>query len=732
MDILYTAKQISLALSVADRTVRTRANKENWPFTQQTGRGGQIPHYKLADLPADVKTALVTQSQPEQQDTNVSRRAQNAATLLIKTATTDKQIIAQQKQVALKAFAGLSGIAQARAVEKVNLLTAAKEFQRSTGQPKVKAWSEFCDLYNSNHPSIDQSQFTHHNRISYISLSRWEKAYSTKGITALVGDYGKNKGTGIIDSTPELKEYCLALIQTYPHIKGERIADMLEAEFNGKYPIPAASTCRTWLSSWKTENQELYMSMFDPSAWQNKRMVAFGNMSISTIRINQLWEFDSTPADVMLVDGRYSIVGVIDVFTRRVKLVLKPTSNAEAIALLLRNTILDWGLPEVARTDNGADYLSHHITTVWNSLEIENDITNPYSGWEKPFIERFFRTFSHGIVELMQGYIGHNVTDRERITKRLTFAQQLIERREKGADKIALDVQLTAAQFEEKMNQWLEHHYHHTEHGGIKCTPFEKFTQHQQTIKRLEDPRMLDVLLSPVPGDGFRTITKSNGISVEGGSYIHAELGAYIGERVFCRWNPKDVGKIYVFHALHGHFICEAVNPEIAGQDITMAHAMEAKRIQRAQLTDQRKTFKKLAKQHDVSQAAQTYLDYKSGQNGGLNAFPKPSQNITTVATQSATTAMQNQSNGYTEQQISSFEQRRKELIEIEKTGNEIAATPVFVGGDNQKARYLTQLSVGTELPPVEKAWLHQYRRANTAAARMLDEILTAEKRKQK
>lgn len=717
----FTATELAKKLNVTKRTILLRADHESWPFELKKGRGGNIRHYNPSDLPTDIHAAISGQIPAlSEQETNIAQRAKSAATFALKAEATNKQIVKQHKQAGLAEFAGLSGINKARAIEKVNLLTAAKEFQRRTGQAKVKAWTAFCDLYNSNHPSIDQNQFTHHNRISYISLSRWEKAYNTKGIMALVANYGQNKGSGIIDSTPELKEYCLALIQTYPHIKGERIADMLEAEFNGKYPTPAASTCRAWLAAWKTENQELYMSMFDPSAWQNKRMVAFGDMSISIIRINQLWEFDSTPADVMLVDGRYSIVGVIDVFTRRVKLVLKPTSNAEAIALLIRNAILDWGLPEVARTDNGSDYLSHHITTVWNSLDIENDITNPYSGWEKPFIERFFRTFSHGIVELMQGYIGHNVTDRERITKRLTFAQQLIERREKGADKIALDVQLTAAQFEEKMNQWVEHHYHHTEHKGIKCSPFEKYSQHQQTIRRLEDDRLLDVLLSPVPGNGYRVISKSNGISVENGSYIHAELGAYIGERVFCRWNPNDVGKIYVFHALHGHFICEAVNPEIAGQEITMAHAMEAKRIQRGQLTQQRKAFKQLAKQHDVSDAAQTYLDYKSGQNGGLNAFPKPTQTVQTEGTKGATAAMATPEISYSEAELNRFEQRRAE-IEFNKT----ISKPTFASPLDQ-ARYLTSASLERPLMPTEKAFLHQFRHDNKACRSILDSILNA------
>ncbi|CAN0323678.1 unnamed protein product, partial [Chrysoparadoxa australica] len=178
-------------------------------------------------------------------------------------------------------------------------------------------------------------------------------------------------------------------IHQFPHIKGQRLAELLKMEFGGKYPTPSPSSCRDWLRKWKDENKTTFLSLMDASGWQNKHMAAFGSRSAGVERINQLWEFDSTPADVMLTDGRYSIIGVIDVFTRRVKVVLKPTSNAEGIALLIRNTILDWGIPEVARTDNGADYCSAHIFAIWDALGIHNQITNPYSGWEKPFIERF-------------------------------------------------------------------------------------------------------------------------------------------------------------------------------------------------------------------------------------------------------------------------------------------------------------------------------------------------------
>ena len=100
---------------------------------------------------------------------------------------------------------------------------------------------------------------------------------------------------------------------------------------------------------------------------------------------------------------------------------------------------------------------------------------------------------------MLSGYIGHNVSDREKINARLTFAQRLTERREKGADKVALDVSISSTDFEKFINSWLDYHYDHTEHSELKCTPFEQFTQHQQTIKRLDNERLLTFYLHRYP-----------------------------------------------------------------------------------------------------------------------------------------------------------------------------------------------------------------------------------------
>lgn len=707
----FTVKEIALALKVTPRWLRLRATKESWRARPQQKGESSVTRYEINNLPDDVKNALRSHYVVLN---DIELRAKHAANFekaraSISTSITTTEELPENIPLNL----------DARTNTVITIIKLANSYADETG--KVASWKAFINAYNSRELGIDEKHYQIKPKLSYRTLYRWDKAYREKGIAGLIPKYGKTKGTGIIDSCPEMLRYCVALIHEFPHIKGERLSEFLKMEFGGKYDIPASSTCRQWLKNWKEDNYSVFLSLIDASGWQNKHMAAFGSRSANVERINQLWEFDSTPADVMLTDGRYSIIGVIDVFTRRVKVVLKPTSNAEGIALLIRNTILDWGIPEIARTDNGADYCSAHIFAIWDALGIHNQITNPYSGWEKPFIERFFRTFSHGIAEMLSGYIGHNVSDREKISARLSFAQRLIERREKGADRVALDVSISSTDFEKFINSWIDHHYDHTEHSELGCTPFEKLTQHRQTIRRLDNERLLDVLLAPVPSQkGFRTVGKE-GISVEGVDYIHAELGAYIGERVHCRFNPADIGKIYVFDPVKREFICEAFNPELVDKDITMSHAQEAKRIQRARLRNEREAIKQASKEFDVSDVAHKFLAYREAQTQRLTSFPKPSKQISSGIINSISQA-EPKAEGYSAKRKDELAQRRDELNAIETIRN--SGEPIYQN-EHHKARHYTQLNIDGRLGPTEKAWLHEYRRDNRRSAQMLDKLFT-------
>ena len=101
------------------------------------------------------------------------------------------------------------------------------------------------------------------------------------------------------------------------------------------------------------------------------------------------------------------------------------------------------------------------------------------------------------------------------------------------------------------------------------------------------------------------------------------------------------------------------------------------------------------------------------------DTFPKPSKQVNTSTITSITTAT-TETQGYSEEQKSEFEKRRKELEAVEAIRT--SAEPTF-SSDHQKARYFTERKTKGLLSPSEKAWLHQYRRENRRAAAMLDNL---------
>ena len=81
-----------------------------------------------------------------------------------------------------------------------------------------------------------------------------------------------------------------------------------------------------------------------------------------------------------------------------------PTSRATAIAALLRHCILEWGVPEAVRTDEGKDYTSRHVLGVLADLEIEHRPCPPYTPEAKPFVERFLGTLTRDLFASLPGF----------------------------------------------------------------------------------------------------------------------------------------------------------------------------------------------------------------------------------------------------------------------------------------------------------------------------------------
>ena len=355
----------------------------------------------------------------------------------------------------------------------------------------IDALHTFAGRYTAGHVEVSGETRTLVPRISRASLCRWRRAREEAGGRGLMSRQGVRPGAAL-DAGCATTDAVGAFILEYPHGKAPMLRRWLIARY-GLDPSTHVATVRRWMARWRAEHPNLLMEATDPDRYRSHRKPAFGAAAAGVERINQLWELDSTPADVLCTDGRHHLVGVIDVCSRRARALVVPTSNAMGIAALMRRALLDWGVPETVRTDEGKDYVSRHVRRALADLAIEHDILPPYSPELKPFIERWFGTLTRGCLAYLPGFAGHNVAERQAIRDRKSFAAR---RGEGDADAFA--VSLTAAELQARIDAWIEHVYEREPHGGLDGrSPFEAAAG--QPVRSIENERALDILLAPPP-----------------------------------------------------------------------------------------------------------------------------------------------------------------------------------------------------------------------------------------
>jgi len=327
----------------------------------------------------------------------------------------------------------------------------------------------------------------------------------------------------------------------------------------------------------------------------------------------------------MLTDGRHSVVGVIDMYSRRLKLYVSKTSKATAVCQVFRRAAIAWGIPEAIRTDNGKDYVSKQIDEVVEALELDHEVCIPFASEEKGTIERSMRTMSHGILDLLPGFIGHNVAERKVIEARKAFAQRIMDK------EAVVDVQISSDELQVILDQWTDHVYMHDVHGGLNGkTPFEIASSWAKPVRRISDERVLDMLLAEVAGT--RTITKK-GIKFNKLWYCNATLFEYAGEETTIRYDEQDIGRLAVY--ISGRFICWAECPELVGTSRKEA-AIAIKAHQKGFLNKQAKQYIDYKKELTDDIPA-VVLRHRISQSEKLHAFPQPSTEHTTTAIQSVT-----------------------------------------------------------------------------------------------
>jgi len=652
MDAYFSAEDLAglAGMPKTTRSVHRTAETQDWDSREVPAKGGRTGtrrEYHVNSLPIETRKALAKSHPAAILDPAGTETGRKLALV----AKTEKKAKRQQAEEALQCAASLPERERQRDADRSAILADWQQYRRISGESVNPSLASYSKLYNAGQREGMETIRQRIRKVSMRTLLRWRSDVKERG--HLGAHYGQNQGGNKIDSQSELKDFVVAMLTAFPHCKASQVIQSLQARFAGRddLDLPSQGRLGKWMNAWKEQNAQLFSAMSNPDAWKNGYMTAFGSSSENVAVLNQLWEFDGTPADIMFTDGRHSICGVIDVYSRRPKMLVTPTARATAVAALLRRALLDWGLPSdpwrlTAKTDNGSDYKNHHMTRVFELLEIDQVLCPPFSPWHKPHIERFFRSFSHDLVELLPGFIGHNVADRKSIEARKAFSERLFKK-----DQM-IEVNMRAEEFQRFCDEWVNNIYMHRPHDGLNGkTPYQMVSEWREPVERIRNERALDLLLSEAPGKGLRTVSKK-GIRLDHGLFIATELFAVVGQEVRVLEVADDLGRIMVYGGEQlNEFICVAECPERTGIDRAEV-AARTKEIQKKAVQEAKAELKAKAKKLGVDDIVTEIRAAAAMQAGKITSLPRPSRDYTSAGLEAAAEAASSLDNLATRQKI--------------------------------------------------------------------------------
>lgn len=709
---------------------RKLANRENW--LKQKCQKGKGFEYHISSLPTETQAYLRAKS---------VEKSSSAVVVAAKSALKQEeaaQVQSRQQRLTTKAeglaqFMCLSEAKQAKAKAREAVIVAYGQFIAPYEDAGNKAAGNNAFVYGFNSAVLlaDESIRTHVNQVAERTLYRWQKAYSDHGIIGLVDQY-KSSATSKIDEQPRLSEFILALVTKKPHLlkQAAKVRDMAKvraAEYG--WDLPSISSFKRYLTAYAAKFEVEHAFTTNPTLYTDKYRPLFGRMYPHLDGPNQVWEFDSTPTDIELnVNGklkRHSIVAVIDAYCRRVQLIVAPTSNSEAICLLLRRTLLEWGLPEegaIMRTDNGSDYVSSRTTTIFNLLDLKLSKAAAFSGWEKPFIERFFGTMSRVLMEKMPGYIGHSVSDRQQIEAMYNFAKRIGEGK-KQAEAERLSLALTPEQLQQVLNDYLEFDYNHVANDKSGKTPFELYAESGYRKRNIDNPHVLDLLLNYV---GTATVARGS-VKADSVQYTAPELMETAWQRKTVRVfvDPCDIGRATLYPIDAWDNYVDAVNMDLVNRGIAPGEFRERRKQTQKELAVWRKSAKRLQDEFGIDALYADQLAQKKLERASLD-FIERTTGHDNSAIAGLSQAATDKQNSFSETELAAIERQREALAEQRERQSQQASR--IVRSDHEKAVLLTEESLSRSLTATEVEWLKKYRLHNVLQRNRLDKILNAKK----
>ncbi|MEH2385131.1 MAG: Mu transposase C-terminal domain-containing protein [Nostoc sp.] len=315
---------------------------------------------------------------------------------------------------------------------------------------------------------------------------------------------------------------------------------------------PSTRTVERWL---KPVEEKRHKSRISRSpGWHGSEHIikTRDGQEISIKCSNQVWQIDHTKADILLVDedgeeiGRPQLTTVIDCYSRCIvglRLGLAAPSS-QVVALALRNAIMPkryaseyelrckwsaYGVPKYVYTDGGKDFRSKHLVEwIANQLDFEPILRSQPS--DGGIVERPFRTMS-GLLSEMPGYTGSSVKDRP----------------EGAEDKACISL----PELEKLIIGYIVDSYNQKPDARSQANPLtpkqsriERWEKGLQMPPTLLNDRELDICLMKA---AERVVYDNGYLNFSGLRYRGENLGAYAGEKVVLRFDPRDITMMLVY-----------------------------------------------------------------------------------------------------------------------------------------------------------------------------------------
>lgn len=397
---------------------------------------------------------------------------------------------------------------------------------------------------------------------------------------------GRPVGTGFFGRNQDVADAVEVIVASRP-VSAPVILELLACSFPPE-KVPSLPQLHRFIRDLEARKAQLLMAVRNPDAYKSRSRLALGRADADVAHAHARWEIDTTKADVMTTDaGRVMVLGIIDVYSRRVRLKVVPSESSQSVRRFLAETMLAWdAMPLQLATDNGSGFINGSVTSALEFLDIDHDLCDPGTPEQKPFVERMFGTATRGRLRLLKGFTGHNVAE----------AAALRSAAKKRTGRAVIETGITAAELQEILSNWVEGRYNQRSHSSTGQAPLVRMIASRTALgwgRPVPDAETLRIATTALVGTAK---VGKRGVQWKRGRYWCDALLPWLDRTVIVRRDEDELGELLIFDD-RNHFIGTAVNHRRAGvseAEFAMA-ARDAQarwmREQKAELREKRKAF---------------------------------------------------------------------------------------------------------------------------------------------